>query len=163
MSEPNKFNLFGVYQLGEQIAGDPSVTIVDNRHYVFRPEFYYMFVTNRDDARGVPSISGRAQYTEETISPSELFDLGFNESEIHTKESISAESAKKYSIASNEAARSDKLYVVDGDLWIYFTYGKVPMLYQLKKVPNNVLEEIAGISYDEDLDAKEAEYFVRGR
>ncbi len=163
MNKPNKFNLFGVYQLGEQIAGDPSVTIVDNRHYVFRPEFYYMFVTNRDDTKGIPSISGRANYLEETISPSELFDLGFDESEIHIEKTISNESTKKYSIVSTDAARSDKLYVVDGDLWIYFTYGHVPMLYQLEKVPDGVLEEIAGLSYDEDLDTKEAEYLTMGR
>lgn len=163
MSEPNKFNLFGVYKLGKQIAGDPSVSIVDNRYYVFRPEFYYMFVTNRDDTKGVPSISGNIQYTEEPVSPSEFFDLGFDDSEIQTKKAISSESAKKYSIASNEATQSEKLYVVDGDLWIYFTYGQVPMLYQLEKVPNSVLEEVTGISYGEDLDTKEAGYLARGK
>lgn len=158
VSESNKFDLFGVYRLGEQLAGDSSINMVDNRHYVFRPEFYYMFVTDRDDMKGVPSISGRAQYNEKTISPTEWSDLGFTDSEIHTKKTLSNESAQKYTIASTETDHSDKLYMVDGDLWIYFAYGQVPVMYQLEKVPDSILEEITGLSYDEGLSAKEAEY-----
>lgn len=163
MSESGKFDLFGVYRLGKQVAGDSSINIIDNRHYVFRPEFHYMFVTDRDDMKGVPSISGRAQYNEETISPTEWSDLGFTDSKIHTKKALSNESAQKYTIASTGTDHSDKLYMVDGDLWIYFTYGQVSVMYQLEKVPNSVLEEIAGLSYDGGLTAKEAEYRAEGR
>ena len=158
MSESREFDLFGVYRLGEQIAGDASISMVDNRHYVFRPEFYYMFVTDRDDMKGVPSISGRAQYSEEAVSLTEWADLGFMDSEIHTKKTLSNENAQKYTIASTEMNRGDKLYMVDGDLWIYFTYGQVSVMYQLEKVPDGVLEEIAGLSYDKGLNEKEAEY-----
>lgn len=156
------FDLYGVYRLGEQVAGDSSIVIADNRHYVFRPEFYYMFVTNRDDTKGVPSISGRARYSEEAVASTEFSDLGFADLEIYTNIDFANTSVKKYTIRATEADRGDKLYLVDGNLWIYFMYGQKPVIYKLEKVLNSVLEEIAGLSYDEGLDAKEEEYHVEG-
>ena len=149
------FDQYGVYRLGELIAGD-SVSITDNRHYVFRPEYYFVFVTDREDMYGVPMLSGRAYYSKEPVSLTEFSDLGFSDSNVHTKINLSDESVRKYSCGENT------LYLVDGNLWIFFYYGRSPKIYQLEKVPIDALEQIAGISYD-GLTSKEDELRSEGK
>ena len=149
------FDRYGVYRLGELIAGD-SDSVIDNRHYVFRPEYYFMFVTNREDMYGVPVLSGRAYYSEGPVYPTEFSDLGSSDADIHTEINFSDTSVRKYSCGD------EYLYLVDGDLWIFFWYGGAPKIYQLEKVPDDVLEEIAGISYD-GLTVKEDALRAMGR
>lgn len=141
MADKSSFSLYGVYQADGIVAG-PAIDSGEDlnaSYYVFRPDFAYVFSTENTAPLNVPITIIETAYEKEHVEKSEFLTLGFQNITVPDSTNI-----EKYCIDP-----VSMLYLVDGNLWLYTIFGSaaggVPRILQLKKVPDEVFENLFGV------------------
>lgn len=110
-----------------------------HRIMFFRPDFAYVFSTENTAPLNVPITIIETAYEKEHVEKSEFLTLGFQNITVPDSTNI-----EKYCIDP-----VSMLYLVDGNLWLYTIFGSaaggVPRILQLKKVPDEVFENLFGV------------------